>query len=766
MLKNVRCAVIAALVCLACDRGSVASAPAPGGVASAADAGRGNQPDAGSEAADGGAVVSADAGLDTSADAGMDTSADAGAAESADAGTTADAGFADAGADGSWTLDGTPGSGNGGGAAQQMGFGGVPPVVTLHPTGASGCDGVMPSTIPEPRTVKGMGYAGISAADNAGEVATAFGIFSASSERLGAPFSLWPAWAPVGFIGVTNQGLERIASDGHVAWSTADRFLADRLPRENLLVDDAGNASWLAGDGWRWVLSRAEPDGTLLKPLTLMATGAPSVGSVTWDRQGGVFAVVGSTGYRVSAANELVATVALPRPGLVARALLDGTIVFGDFGAFAYALAPSALVVALPPSWLAGAPSFNFGLLPHAAGYSFPDDAVNPHGFVLFARDGTNCGEVRAEGVDAPAFGLLGLYGLSSSEMPDGTLLAPSPAGLCDALGCSAAVYVWPQLFDASLNQAGPQPQTPSLPFIEAPPAVTIERASPEPGSCAGLLPTAVPASWSAPDSSRNFHTHFGDPLGEADPLRLVARDGGALLLVKTVLWRKSDQEGSSWAISLDAQRIDPTGQLLSATNLGTFEGTCWMGHCQGGEALRAGFAADGRALLVLITDGHASLMRWLAKDGMPLSDWIRGPLAWDADISDLTLFGLPDGGVALRTAGTLRGVLYADQGSMLLPLPEWLASRPRSTIAVLPSGNGVALAPLGFEQVSACTQSVEIFGNDGQRCGAIDFTADSGPCALRGMSIERDGTVLRDDVLELGNGGYSRERRWPNLLR
>jgi hypothetical protein len=196
------------------------------------------------------------------------------------------------------------------------------------------------------------------------------------------------------------------------------------------------------------------------------------------------------------------------------------------------------------------------------------------------------------------------------------------------------------------------------------------------------------------------------------------------------------------------------------------------------------GIDATGRALV--LQDGAAAFgpgttaAQWFDRDGAALTSPFvlldasaAGPPA-GLETSPLIGGGLAVRRVSLDSASGLETsewlVVVASGRPAAAPAPEWLRSRPNTTLAAI-SGGRYALLPLGSD-VSPCAQAVDIVSAAGASCTRVVFAIDGGKCRTRDLRRGLDGTVLqmlpadRERFVQSPDVYACTLRFWPAALR
>jgi hypothetical protein len=127
-----------------------------------------------------------------------------------------------------------------------------------------------------------------------------------------------------------------------------------------------------------------------------------------------------------------------------------------------------------------------------------------------------------------------------------------------------------------------------------------------------------------------------------------------------------------------------------------------------------------------------------------------------------LVLRPLADGRLALRVGDDwLAAFGQGEQGS---PPPDWLSSRPGTSLFIVEGGRAYALPAAS---ASTCaTQSVEIVAVSGKKCGEVSTPAPSTCAVPRPLDIGPDGTLAQSFEMPGGSEITCGLQWWPGLLR
>ncbi len=168
--------------------------------------------------------------------------------------------------------------------------------------------------------------------------------------------------------------------------------------------------------------------------------------------------------------------------------------------------------------------------------------------------------------------------------------------------------------------------------------------------------------------------------------------------------------------------------------------------------------------VLVLGNSTHATQGRWYDGDGKPLTGWFSLDVA---NGTGATWHLLVDGTIVLAGPGGDWVVATADGVEGPRPVPDWLASRPRTRLSTLRGGRGYAIV------AAEATDRLDIVATSGASCGtvtlpipALPVVTAPGATAPR-LDIGQDGTVLH--TFSTGSNTGARTCTfdwWPALLR
>jgi hypothetical protein len=129
-----------------------------------------------------------------------------------------------------------------------------------------------------------------------------------------------------------------------------------------------------------------------------------------------------------------------------------------------------------------------------------------------------------------------------------------------------------------------------------------------------------------------------------------------------------------------------------------------------------------------VVLDGGADKLGFalapLQPDGLALQS-LRAPFVFDETVASEWVSVLPSGKNATA------------------PVPEWLAQRPNTRIAIARGGRGYAVLP-NAAHLAKCDQQLELVSLEGSSCGRIDFPLDDFACVSRPLTLGLDGTVMQ----------------------
>jgi hypothetical protein len=76
-------------------------------------------------------------------------------------------------------------------------------------------------------------------------------------------------------------------------------------------------------------------------------------------------------------------------------------------------------------------------------------------------------------------------------------------------------------------------------------------------------------------------------------------------------------------------------------------------------------------------------------------------------------------------------------------PAPAWLEARPGTSLHMVHGGRGYAVLPASADSAT-CSQAVEVIAPSGTSCGTASFSAGTGSCTTRAITVGYDGTVIQ----------------------
>ena len=74
---------------------------------------------------------------------------------------------------------------------------------------------------------------------------------------------------------------------------------------------------------------------------------------------------------------------------------------------------------------------------------------------------------------------------------------------------------------------------------------------------------------------------------------------------------------------------------------------------------------------------------------------------------------------------------------------PAWLQARPNTSLHMVHGGRGYAVLPAAADSAT-CSQAVEVIAPSGTSCGTASFSAGTGSCTTRAITVGYDGTVIQ----------------------
>jgi hypothetical protein len=189
-----------------------------------------------------------------------------------------------------------------------------------------------------------------------------------------------------------------------------------------------------------------------------------------------------------------------------------------------------------------------------------------------------------------------------------------------------------------------------------------------------------------------------------------------------------------------------------------------------------------GRALAIVEGGDGTINAIWFERDGTAMTPFFAiatgfaaGAATW---FEALPLIG---GGLAVRRldapgSGIWRGwhstwlaVIPSGSSAVQAP-PDWLTSRPDTSLQVIHGNRAYALLPLRADN-TVCEQKLEVLAPNGTSCGSMSFPVKSGTCNTWDLRVGIDGTVLQRFPAELEVSPTPRSRSctlrfWPAAVR
>jgi len=174
------------------------------------------------------------------------------------------------------------------------------------------------------------------------------------------------------------------------------------------------------------------------------------------------------------------------------------------------------------------------------------------------------------------------------------------------------------------------------------------------------------------------------------------------------------------------------------------------------------GITPGGWTLVLYRSSADAStiLGRWFDAANAAQGD----PFAVAKSNAAAVLRPLANGHLALRVGDDWTSVFgQGDQGS---PAPDWLASRPATSLFVVEGGRAYAL-PAATASACDVLQTVEIVAASGKPCGEVSATPPASCAKLHPFDIGPDGTLLQSFEENIGGSQITCGLQWwPSLLR
>lgn len=213
---------------------------------------------------------------------------------------------------------------------------------------------------------------------------------------------------------------------------------------------------------------------------------------------------------------------------------------------------------------------------------------------------------------------------------------------------------------------------------------------------------------------------------------------------------------------------------------------TLWGPRPLSMQSATVGGGIDAAGRVLVLQDGTAAFgagttaAQWFDQDGSALtSPFLLLESSAARPSARLETSPLIGGGLAIRrvTLDDASGVessewlvTVAAGRSSPAPAPQWLRSRPNTTLATI-SGDRYAVLPLGGD-VSPCAQAVDVVSASGGSCARVVFPIDGGQCRTRDLRRGLDGTVLqmlpadREPFVQPPDVHACTLRFWPAALR
>lgn len=242
-------------------------------------------------------------------------------------------------------------------------------------------------------------------------------------------------------------------------------------------------------------------------------------------------------------------------------------------------------------------------------------------------------------------------------------------------------------------------------------------------------------------------------------------QSGGSSTAPAQVLWRSANDPGKGLVVThvrkpqttssptwaLVAQRFDAAGAAMSG------ETVLAEGSGPGPANSASGIASTGLALVLWDSGGGAYSGAWVDAKGAAVGSTFPAVASVPAS-AKLELHRLLDGSLVLAIDGAWKWRFASGAGSAE-PAPDWLATRPGSTLSIIRGGHAYAL----FGTAQSCsTEHADLFAPSGKLCGGIDLHLANG-CLRHGES-GYDGTAILsgyDAQADRCTRSY-----WPALLQ
>jgi hypothetical protein len=152
-----------------------------------------------------------------------------------------------------------------------------------------------------------------------------------------------------------------------------------------------------------------------------------------------------------------------------------------------------------------------------------------------------------------------------------------------------------------------------------------------------------------------------------------------------------------------------------------------------------------GRTLFLFDGTSHyganSIAAQWVDHDGTAgaVFQWF-GPRPFDTGF-----FFEPRVGDGLFIASGGRWAAQIDSlATSTTPAPAWLQARPGTSLHMVRGGRGYAVLPATGADSASCSQAVEVIAPSGMSCGTASFSAGTGSCTTKAITIGYDGTVIQ----------------------
>ena len=228
------------------------------------------------------------------------------------------------------------------------------------------------------------------------------------------------------------------------------------------------------------------------------------------------------------------------------------------------------------------------------------------------------------------------------------------------------------------------------------------------------------------------------------------------------VMWSASADVGSGTLVTHVHKTLSPAAWAVRAQRFDA------AGTPLGDEVTVASGAADvPQRVASGVSTGHLSLVLWKLDAAVVFGRWLEAAgtsvtpvfevATGVSPAPELVVARLVDDSLALRVDGNWTTRLRAGVGTAD-PAPDWLATRPDTTLSIVRGGTAYLLT---FPSTNCESVHGAFFAASGARCGGLDFPARS--CAHAAES-GYDGTVMVSGY----DASTDRCTRtyWPGLLR